>query len=154
MRHMATKYNHFTRSERNELSILLKKGYSYRSISRAIKKSPSSISREVKDNSVYGRYDPEKAHHKAYLKRRYSKYQGMKIAERNWLESYVKEKLSSIGHQRKLLADWSMNMVTRSSPSNQFTNGWTVSEGNCSATISLQNDINLSRASYQHLFGH
>lgn len=91
---MTTKYNHFNRSERNELSILLKKGYSYREIGPTIHKNPSSISREVKDNSVNGKYDPEKAHHKAYVKRHYAKYQGMKIAENDWLEQYVKDKLS------------------------------------------------------------
>lgn len=93
MRHMATKYNHFTRSERNELSILLKKGYSYRDIGNALRKSPSSISREVTSNSVEGVYDPEKAHHKSYVKRHNSKYQGMKISDRDWLEKYVKEGL-------------------------------------------------------------
>ena len=84
---MTTKYNHFTRSERNELSILLKKGYSYRDIAKAIKKNPSSISREVKENSVNGEYDPAKADHKAYVKRHYSKYQGMKVVENGWLEN-------------------------------------------------------------------
>lgn len=94
MGHMATKYNHFTRSERNELSILLEKGYSYRDIVKAIGKDPSSISREVKHNSVNGIYDPDKARHKAYVKRHYSKYQGMKISDNGWLERYVKEKLT------------------------------------------------------------
>lgn len=91
---MATNYNHFTKNERNELSILLKKGYSCRDIGKAIHKNPSSIGREIKKNSVNGAYDPEKANHKAYVKRKYSKYQGMKITERGWLERYVKDKLS------------------------------------------------------------
>lgn len=89
-----SKYNHFTRSERNELSILLKKGYSRRSIAAAMKRSPPSIGREIRRNTVNGEYDPEKADHKAYVKRKYSKYQGMKITERGWLERYVKDGLS------------------------------------------------------------
>jgi len=88
-----TKYNHFTRNERNELSILLKRGYSYRDIAKTIKKDPSSISREVKENSVNGEYDPDKADHKAYVKRWQSKYQGMKINGNQELESYVRNGL-------------------------------------------------------------
>ena len=91
---MATQYNHFTRSERNELSILLKKGYSQRSIAAVLRRSPPSIGREITRNTVDGEYDPEKANHKAYVKRKYSKYQGMKITGNDWLEKYVKEKLS------------------------------------------------------------
>jgi len=94
MRHMATNYNHFTKSERNELSILLKKGYSQRSIAAVLRKSPPSIGREIKRNTVNGEYDPLKANHKAYVARKHSKYQGMKIVQRDWLESYVKDKLS------------------------------------------------------------
>jgi IS30 family transposase len=87
------KYTHFTKSCRIELSILLKKGYSYRDIGKAIKKSPSSVSREVSENSVNGVYDPDKASHKAYIKRRRSKWQTMKIERNSKLEQYIKEKL-------------------------------------------------------------
>jgi len=96
MRYMnTTKYNHFQKSDRIILSILLKKGYSLRDIGDALKKNPSSISREVKDNSVNGVYDPDKADHKARVRRLYSKYQGMKINENQELENYVKEGLVS-----------------------------------------------------------
>lgn len=93
MRHMATNYNHFTKSERNELSILLKKGYSQRSIAAVLRRSPPSIGREIKKNSVNGEYDPRKADHKAYVARKYSKYQGMKIAGNRWLEQYIEDGL-------------------------------------------------------------
>ena len=43
------------------------------------KRSPSSVSRELKRNKVNGAYDAQKASHKAYVKRKYSKYQGMKV---------------------------------------------------------------------------
>ena len=95
MRRMTTKYHHFTKNERNELSILLKKGYSQRSIAAVLRRSPPSIGREIKRNTVNGEYDPLKANHKAYVKRRYSKYQGMKITENNWLEKYIKEGLTN-----------------------------------------------------------
>jgi len=90
-----TKYKHFSKNNRNELSILLKKGYSFRDIAKVLKKNPSSISREVKDNSVNGQYEPDKAHRKAHVRRMYSKYQGMKIRESSWLEEYVQDKLKS-----------------------------------------------------------
>lgn len=39
----------------------------------------STISDELRRNLVRGRYDPAKAQHKAYVKRKYAKYQGMRI---------------------------------------------------------------------------
>lgn len=87
------RYSHFTKNNRTELSILLKKGYSYRDIGDALGKSPSSISREVGSNNVNGVYDPDKANHKAYVKRRYSKYQGMKVWENDEIRNYVENKM-------------------------------------------------------------
>lgn len=87
------RYTHFGKTERLELSILLKKGYSIRDIARELRRNPSSVSREIKDNSVNGEYDPHKAQHKAYVKRKYSKYQGMKVNENRWLEDRVREGL-------------------------------------------------------------
>src|SRR4030042_1767419 len=82
-------YQHFKQSDRDEISILLKKGYSRREIASAIRKTPSSVSREIKTNSTMGAYDPRKAQAKARLKRRLSKYQGMKIADNSDLEIKV-----------------------------------------------------------------
>lgn len=87
------RYTHFNKNERNELSVLLKKGYSLRDIGSVLKKNPSSVSREIKNNSVNGQYDPRKAHHRAYKKRKYSKYQSMKIRNNPRLEEYIKGKM-------------------------------------------------------------
>jgi IS30 family transposase len=87
------RYQHLKQEERNEIAILLKKGYSLREIAYALKRSPSSVSREIKNNSVSGKYDPRKAKHKAYVKRKYSKYQGMKIRNNSEIENYVEQKL-------------------------------------------------------------
>ena len=87
-------YAHFSKIERLELSILLKKGYAQKDIALSLGKSPSSVSREVTNNSVKGVYDPHKAHHKAYVKRANSKYQGMKVRENAFLESYVRDKIA------------------------------------------------------------
>lgn len=89
------KYAHFSKSSRMELSILLNRGYSHREIAKTLRKHHSSISREIRDNSVKGRYDPVKAHIKAVTKRAKSKYQGMKIREHAELENYMSAKIKS-----------------------------------------------------------
>lgn len=58
-----------------------------------MKRSPSSVSREIIKNWVNGVYDPGKADHKAYVRRLQSKYQGMKIRQNQELERYVLERL-------------------------------------------------------------
>jgi IS30 family transposase len=93
-----TKYTHIKKAERSEISILLKKGYSFRDIAESLNRDPSTISREISENSVKGIYDPNKADHKAYVRRKYSKYQGMKVVGDNRLRGYVEE---------KLVKDWS-----------------------------------------------
>lgn len=90
-------YAHFTKVVRTELSILLKKGYSYRDIGTEIGKSASAISREVKENSSKGIYNPVRAHYKANLKRRMSKYQGMKICGNSELAKYVADRMKDDG---------------------------------------------------------
>ena len=87
-------YQHFSQAVRMELAILLRKGYSQRDIADVLGVHHSSVSREIKRNSLRSEpYHPDKAHHKAYVRRKYSKYEGMKICGSNWLENYVKEKL-------------------------------------------------------------
>lgn len=89
------KYSHFTKQDRNEISILLKKGYSIRDIASVLKKNPSSVSREINRNKVKGIYDSLKAQHKARVKRKRAKFQWMKIREHSWIEDYVQDKLKS-----------------------------------------------------------
>lgn len=69
------------------------KGYSIRGIARQLDRSHSNILEEIKRNSVKGKYDPIKADHKAYVRRREAKYQGMKIAENESLKKYVDDNL-------------------------------------------------------------
>lgn len=88
------RYQHISKVERLELSILRTKGYSIREIAVSLGRSPASVSRELKRNKVCGRYDPAKADHKAYVKRKYSKYQAMKIREHPLLEQYIRERLA------------------------------------------------------------
>jgi transposase, IS30 family len=87
------KYTHIKKAERTEIAFLLKKGYGVRDIAEALTRSVGTISDEIHRNSVKGVYDPAKADHKAYVKRKYSKYQGMKIVRNRELWDYTEEKL-------------------------------------------------------------
>lgn len=64
-----------------------------REIARELGRSVSTISDELKRNRVRGRYVAEKAHHKAYVRRLKSKYQGMKIVKHPVLQKLVEKEL-------------------------------------------------------------
>ena len=84
-------YSHVSLVERKEIETLLVKGRSQNYIAKTLKRGKGTISEEIKNNSVNGVYDAKKAHHKAYVKRKYSKYQGMKIVQDDELRSYVEK---------------------------------------------------------------
>lgn len=65
-------------------------------------RSPNTIATEAKENATRGTYDPVKANHKAYVKRKYSKYQGMKVVDDNVTRTYIEEKLKE---------DWSPEQI-------------------------------------------
>ena len=64
-----------------------------RRIAKLIGKGRNAISYEVNTNSVRGEYDWKKADAKARLRRRQSKYQGMKVVDRPGLRNFVVQKL-------------------------------------------------------------
>lgn len=72
-----------------EISILLKKEYSFREIGQALGRSPNTIAYEIKNNSTNGTYDPIKASAKARLRKRMSKFQWKKIEENKELKKYI-----------------------------------------------------------------
>lgn len=86
-------YSHIKKTERLEIAILLGKKYSIRSIVKVLGRSVSSISAEINNHLTKGEYDPRRANIKARIKRKNSKYQGMKVREDDELEKYVAEKL-------------------------------------------------------------
>lgn len=82
-------------AERSEIDILHSKGYSARSIASALGRSANTIATELKRNSYKdGRYVATRAKQKAYVRRKYAKYQGKKIQENNELRSFIINKLS------------------------------------------------------------
>lgn len=64
-----------------------------RDIARTLKRAVSSLSYELKQNKVRGVYDSSKAHHKAYARRKYKKYQGMKIVQNPGLRKFIEKAL-------------------------------------------------------------
>lgn len=88
-----------TNEERSEIQILNDKGYSARSIAKALGRSPNTVAGEIKLNGCgsdertpkadQGKYIAVKAKHKAYVRRKYAKYQGKKIQENDGLRSFV-----------------------------------------------------------------
>ncbi len=82
-------YQHISKIERREVSILLNKGYSVSEIGRELGRHKGSIYREVRRNTVAGSYCSSKAQHKAYVRRKYAKYQAMRIINDMKLRDYI-----------------------------------------------------------------
>lgn len=58
-----------------------------------MERSPNTIALELERNRVKGRYVPQKAQHKAYVRRKYAHYQGKKIVEHPELEQEIVSRL-------------------------------------------------------------
>lgn len=82
-------WHHLSATERKEIVHFKRKGYSLREIARLLGRSVSTISEEQQRNKVKNRYHAKKAEHKAYVRRRYAKYQGMKIVKNPKLRKQV-----------------------------------------------------------------
>lgn len=85
-------HHHFTSAERLEIS-LLKKKYSNRAIAQELGCSHTSIGRELKRNTTKKGYNARNAKMKARVRRKQSKYQGMRIQDRPDLRTYIIDKL-------------------------------------------------------------
>ena len=82
-------YIHITDNERRRIERLREGGKSIRLIAKLLRRSPNVISEEITRNSVKGSYVARKAKHKAYVRRRKSKIQCMKVAMDPELREYV-----------------------------------------------------------------
>jgi IS30 family transposase len=92
---MSKIFRHFSFEERKRIERGLTQQKSLRRIAGVLERSVSSISDEVRRNSVRGRYDALKAQHKARVKRKYSKTQCLKVAEDLSLRIYVEEQIKN-----------------------------------------------------------
>ncbi len=86
-------FKHFDLSEREKIEKFLKKGRTLRFIGRALDRSVSGVSDEIKNNSVHGKYTAKKAEHKAYVKRQTSKRDCLKVAMDMNLKKFVIENI-------------------------------------------------------------
>jgi IS30 family transposase len=75
------------------LFVLRDKGYSLRAIATALNRSVCTVSSELKRNTVAGAYVPAKAHHKATVRRKASKFQGKKLVDNQLLLQFVEAEL-------------------------------------------------------------
>lgn len=94
-----------TRVERLELAILLKKGYSLRSIAKSMDRSPNTISYEIRKNSANNVYDPNKADIKASARKKGRRFQYSKIEKDPRLKEIIIEKLQEHWNPREI-AGW------------------------------------------------
>src|SRR3989344_4006657 len=90
-------YKHLNQSARDRIEVLLEAGHTQTEIASVLKVNRSTISREIQNRKrMDDRYDADLADHKAYVKRLYSKYQGMKIEGKDKLPKVMIPNLVSI----------------------------------------------------------
>jgi IS30 family transposase len=82
-----------SRAERLEIEILLEKEYSHRAIARALGRGHSTVSYEVKENSVAGTYNPQKADAKARKRKCMRRLEWSKIEQFPPVKKFIIEKL-------------------------------------------------------------
>lgn len=87
------KNTHFCYEERVKVEFLINEECSINEIAKKIKRSKSSVSEEIRLNSVKGVYEAKKAQLKAYQRRRRARTQSKKIPRITALRSYVELKI-------------------------------------------------------------
>ncbi len=85
--------SHLEYCERRSIERLLAKESGVRAIARALNRSPSTISEEIRHGSVRGVYRADRAQKKAELRRKQSKQQCLKVAMDPILKAYVTREL-------------------------------------------------------------
>ena len=104
-RHKITRsYRHLTQADRDRLQALRDEGMQQKTIATILKVDPGTISREIARNrrkyrrkkkikNKNARYEANVAQQKAYVRRKYAKYQGKRINTNNDLRNYIVDKL-------------------------------------------------------------
>lgn len=83
-------FKHLSQNDRDRIEALLASGQKQTTIAKILGVDKSTISREIRlRQKSTGRYEATVAQHKAYVKRRESKYQGMKIESDLRMKKYV-----------------------------------------------------------------
>lgn len=88
-------YTHIDENERRRIERAKEAGKGPRAIARMTGRSPSTISEELRRNSVRKKYSRQKAQTKARLRRKNSKLQCLKVAMDPVLKKYVTEQIEN-----------------------------------------------------------
>jgi IS30 family transposase len=91
-------YTGLSDAERSEIEILVRRKCGIREIARTLGRSPNTISREIRVNSVAGVYMARKAKQKSRVSRKSRRYQWRKIEHTPALRSFVVERLAPPWH--------------------------------------------------------
>lgn len=97
-------YRHLVQADRDRLQALRDEETIQKKIAKILKVNPSTISREIARNrrkyrkkkrvkNRHARYEAGVADHKAYIRRKYAKYQGKKIEEDVRIRRYIVSRL-------------------------------------------------------------
>lgn len=96
---MSGQYKQLDQGLRDRIAALKRDGHSNRAIGDVVGIHYTTVGRELRRNSYgsdgrcpavkRGSYDPTTAQHKAYVRRKYAKYQGKKIHENHRLEAFI-----------------------------------------------------------------
>lgn len=97
-------YHHLVQTSRDRLEALRDEGVTQKEIAKILKVDPGTVSREITRNrrkhrkkknikNKRARYEADVAEHKAYVRRKYAKYQGKTINENKDLKMYIIKKL-------------------------------------------------------------
>lgn len=91
---MKKTFKHLNQTDRDRLEAMLDSGLKQNQVAKILKVDPSTISREVKKRKLRnGKYDAGAAQHKARVKRKCSKYQGMKLESLPEIKKHIIEEL-------------------------------------------------------------
>jgi IS30 family transposase len=102
--HKTRSYRHLDQQDRDRLQALRDKGVKQQEIADILRVDPGTISREISRNrrkyrkrrrikNRNARYEAGVANHKAYVRRKYAKYQGKQINENKSMKTYIVAKL-------------------------------------------------------------
>jgi len=91
---MKHSFKHLNQSDRDRIQGMLESGMKQSQIAQILKVNKSTISREVGRRKLRsGKYEASAAGQKAYVKRRHSKYQGMKVGSNSQLKDHIVQEL-------------------------------------------------------------
>jgi len=131
---------HLDQFERDRIKSLLDKDCKAREIGRILGIHHTTVSREIKRNS-YGKdertpeskrstYNPTAADHKAYVRRKYSKYQGKKINEDQKLQQHIVKQLKAHVNPEEISGHMKLHTNCSRSHCKAFDAGAGCSSGN------------------------